>query len=284
MTNGDRFHAVARTTLVRCGQVLADFAGSVAFWLCPRYRHAAACNLAQVLGEPPYSPVVRRAVQGAFRASARNFLALLTLRLASGFWSPSVELEWSDGVPRVGEGPIVFVSAHLGPFDVVAALLSKRGYTFLVLAEPMRPVWLDRCVRWLRGHRGVTLVSPSPAGFRAVIRALRSGIPVVFLIDRASERAGRSIRFFGRAAWFSDVPIRLARRFGCPVVPVFAQRTGYGYRVSVAPAIDLAARDEAHVTELGALEQVVAQLEQAIRAAPDQWLVFRPVWSVESVL
>ncbi len=279
MRRRSRFVLLVGHGLVACGQLLADLAGTAAYWLFPRYRRALASNLAWVLGKPADAPVVRRAVEQAFRASARNFLALAWLRVAGRFWSPSLEITGVEGLSADAGGPVVVVSAHLGPFDVVAALLGRRGRAFLVVAEPMRPGWLDRAVRWLRGHRGVTLVPPSPAGLRRVVRALQAGVPVVFLLDRRSQRNGRCVRFFGKPVTLSDAPVRLARRFGCPLVFAFTVRERHGYRLRFEELIRPGHAQNARSDEF---EQLIASLERAIRSAPDQWLVFRPLWSTEA--
>jgi KDO2-lipid IV(A) lauroyltransferase len=260
---------------VVCGRFVADRLGDAAYLALPRYRRAAAANLARVLGEPSDSPAVRAAVRGAFRASVRNFLALAVLRVVGRLWSPALVVEFDAVAPETLRGPVVIVSAHLGPFDVVAALLARHGHSFVVVGEPMRPRWLDRCVRWLRGQGGVALVPASREGLWRIRQALGAARPVVFLVDRRVDRGGRLVRFFGAPACLPEAPLRLAHRWRCPLVPAFAFRTADGYRVRLGTPIAL---DGARERMREACDELVTRLEAAIRASPDQWLVFQPVW------
>ncbi|MCX7622860.1 MAG: lysophospholipid acyltransferase family protein [Thermomicrobium sp.] len=259
--------------LLYAGRSLADALGDLAFLLLPAQRRAVAHNLALVLDQPVDAPVVCSAARRAFRASARNFGALALLRFAGRRWAPRVSVEWAGASPETLEAPVIVVSAHLGPFDVVAATFARRGYRLVALAEPTGPGWFHHCVRWLRSQCGIRLVPPTPAGMLAAARAARSGIPVAFLVDRPHP-GGRATRFFGVPVRLPEGAVRLARRLGCPIVPAFVYRTPDGYRLRFEAPISVEPGDDA----MRHLAQVAERLEQAIRAAPDQWLVFRPVW------
>jgi len=77
------------------------------------------------------------------------------------------------------------------------------------------------------------------------------------------------VPFFGVPARLPAAPIALARRTGAALVPGFVVRTAPGrYRVQVEPA----------VSTTNALETLAAVLERYVRAHPEQWFVFEPVW------
>lgn len=263
--------------LAAAARRLADVIGDCAWLLLPAQRAAALRNIGRVLQSSPDAPWVQTAARRAFRTSARNFLELALIRLGGHRWVPPVEVEWSSESVDL-RGPAVVVSAHLGPFDVVAALLARRGHRFVVVAEPMRPRWLDRIVRWLRGHGGIELVMPSLSGLRRVRRALRAGQPAVFLVDTRLARSDVPVRFFGGAVSLPDVAVRLACRVRCPLVLAFAYRTRVGYRVCLEslPMSQVHSRSYGDVGTL--FERVVRRVEGAIRNSPEQWVVFRPLW------
>jgi KDO2-lipid IV(A) lauroyltransferase len=185
-----------------------------------------------------------------------------------------------EGAPVALSGsPIILVSAHLGPFDVAAATLaSTRRLRLVSVAAPMRPWWIDRSMRWLRGVSGIELVPPTAAGLLRVRRALQTGTPVVFLVDRDPAGNGQLVSFFGARTTLPDGPLRLARRLNCPIVPVFCYRAEHGYRVRSGEPLRVARTANRQQDITVALEALARQLECAIREAPDQWLVFSPVW------
>ncbi len=274
MRNGGWRGSWSSSWLAAAARGLADLIGDGAWLFLPAQRAAALRNVGRVLQSSPDAPLVQITARRAFRTSARNFVELALIRLYGHRWVPQVEVEWSSKRIDLG-GPVVIVSAHLGPFDVVAALLARQGHRFVVVAEPMRPRWLDRIVRWLRGQGGIELVTPTLSGLHRVFRALRAGRPVVFLVDTRLARSDSPIRFFGAAASLPDVAVRLARRVQCPLVLAFAYRAREGYRVCIESFWTPCRSYE----DVGMLfEQVVRRVEGAIRNAPDQWVVFRPLW------
>ncbi|WP_041435998.1 lysophospholipid acyltransferase family protein [Thermomicrobium roseum] len=275
---GDRFGRALRLPLLeRPACWVVDRIGEAAYLLWRSRRADLCANLAHVLGLPADSCAVRSAARRAFQASARNIAALLVLRLTGGRWRPVVEME---GAPVALSGsPVILVSAHLGPFDVAAATLaSTRRLRLVSVAAPMRPWWIDRSMRWLRGVSGIELVPPTAAGLLRVRRALQTGTPVVFLVDRDPAGNGQLVTFFGARTTLPDGPLRLARRLNCPIVPVFCYRAEHGYRVRSGEPLRVARTANRQQDITVALEALARQLECAIREAPDQWLVFSPVW------
>ncbi|MDW7981306.1 MAG: lysophospholipid acyltransferase family protein [Thermomicrobium sp.] len=262
--------------LAAVGGWFADRIADVAFTVLRQQRDAAVANLARVAQVATVDPVAARLARGAFRRSTRNFLRLGLIRIAGSRWIPRIVVDVRAGVvPTPGT---IIVSAHLGPFDVVATALSSAGYRLLALAAPMQPVWLDRLVRWVRGAPGLLLVPPGPSGIRRAIRALAAGWTVVFLVDRPVPGQGQPVEFFGVPTRIPEGPVRLARRLGCPLVPVFCYRHERGYRVAVDLPISVPRTTDAADDVRRGLEAVARALERGIRRAPDQWLVFTPVW------
>ncbi|WP_448575095.1 lysophospholipid acyltransferase family protein [Thermomicrobium sp.] len=275
---GDRFgHASCLPLLERAACWVVDRIGEAAYLLWRSRCEDLCANLAHVLGLPADSGSVRSAARRAFQASARNIAALLVLRLTGARWRPVTVLE--EVPAALSNSPVIFVSAHLGPFDVVAAtLVSAHGLRLVSMAAPMRPWWVDRLMRWLRGVSGIELVPPTPAGLFRVRRALLAGRPVVFLVDRDVTGNGQQVHFFGRPTTLPDAPLRLARRLNCPIAPVFCYRAANGYRIRWGEPLRVARTANREQDLTVALEALVRQLEGAIREAPDQWLVFSPVW------
>ncbi len=270
-----------QSVLGSIGGWIADRIADLAFAVLHCQRQAAAANVARVLAVEPHSPVVHKVVRQAFRSSVRNIFALVAIRLFPPEWHPPVVIEFADEQGGVVRKPAIIISAHLGPFDVVGALLGAQGNRISALAAPMRPRWLDTLVRALRSAPGVTLLAPTRQGLRQAIAAITSQQNVVFFVDRNVLGSGRTIKFFGVPTRLPDGPVRLARRLGCSLVPIFSYRMGHRYVVRVERPITVPRSDNAEHDVQRALETVVQVLEQAIQRAPDQWLVFSPVWPGE---
>lgn len=264
--------------LIRIATWCVDRVGDVAYWLLPHYRAAAQWNLAHVLGAPPDSAPVRGAVRAAFRYSARNYLAVALVRLSGGRWSPPVTIEQTEPITTKD----ILISAHLGPFDVVAQLVARRGMCLATLVATEESVIAQKVATWLRSGPGLHLWPVNQAGWRRVVRAWQRGsCHLTFLVDRDLAGRGRPILFFGRVTTLPDGPVRLARRLLCSLRPVFCYRVSHGYVIRVGQPISASRTDNREDDVERMLRLLITELEHAIRQAPDQWLVFRPIWPTE---
>ena len=100
---------------------------------------------------------------------------------------------------------------------------------------------------------------------------LRAHGLLALLGDRRFGVGGRAVPFFGRPARLPAAPLALARRTGAALVPGFVVRTGPGrYQIRLEPPVT------AHGH--GALVALAATLERYVRAHPEQWFVFEPMW------
>jgi KDO2-lipid IV(A) lauroyltransferase len=166
---------------------------------------------------------------------------------------------------------VVLITAHLGPWERLAAALVEAGFA---LTTPVRvsydPRLEDHVVAPLRKNRGVEAIDRDSKGAtRALVRALREGGIAGFLVDVDTRVASVRAPFFGRPARTPSGAARLAIGIGAPVVAAFATRAGIAVEL-LRPA---SARKRA--TDDDVLELVTAMnaaIERAILREPDRWI------------
>lgn len=138
-----------------------------------------------------------------------------------------------------GKGLIVAVP-HQGAWELMALYWARR-VPLHSLFRPPRDSALGPLLTQLRGRGGGQLHPATPAGIRALYKALAAGELVAILPDQ-QPRAGGGVfaPFFGRPALTMTLLGKIARRSGAPVVFAVAERLpwGRGYRIhlQVAPA------------------------------------------------
>jgi KDO2-lipid IV(A) lauroyltransferase len=151
-----------------------------------------------------------------------------------------------------------------------------------VIADDMENQRLMDLLVANRAHKNVKLLAPEGA-VRQVLQALRRNEMVGLMMDlgpRAKELDNVEVMFFGEPTAFPTIAANLARVSGAPIVvaavtrepdntfrgvalpPIFVQRTKQ------------AAHDIEHTTQA-----IVHGLEQLVRLDPDQWYIFRPMWT-----
>jgi KDO2-lipid IV(A) lauroyltransferase len=97
------------------------------------------------------------------------------------------------------------------------------------------------------------------------------------MVDWGYRSDGIPVRLFGRWTTLPAGPATLAARTGASILPVSGRRSESGqYVLSHEPRIEVAGADPASLQR--ATQAIADALERAIRAAPDQWHNFKPMW------
>jgi KDO2-lipid IV(A) lauroyltransferase len=260
--------AVAQRLPTRTLRTVGRVVGTAVWALAPSLRRIAEDNLARGL------PELDRAARPAFvRRVYRELGALLGDAVAT--LDPRRPLRPLPFLPgsreclesAIAEGRgVVFASAHLGPWERVAASLIAAGAPLTVVArEPYDPR-LGGVYTRLRGARGVRTVYRGASGAGvALVRVLRRGGVLGIPMDLASRVASIDVPFLGAPAPTPVGPARLAVRTGAAVVVGTVGRGEDG-------ALGLSfVRIEATADEYTLTAHINAELSARIRALPEVW-------------
>jgi KDO2-lipid IV(A) lauroyltransferase len=255
--------------------------GDVLYLALPRRRRFAHANLAQAYPELPAAErrgLARRALQHLGMTLA-ELPRLLTEPLEATL--ARIRLEGVEHLQAVmaAHGRALMLTAHLGNWEILCATHRLTDYGLSIVVRPLDAPWLDAVAERLRCRTGVEVIDKRGA-LRGVLDALRRGRMVGILMDQnAARREGVFVEFFGRPASTSRSIAVLALRTGAPILPIFAYRTaGGGHRVVIRPVLPAPASNdpEAAIVELTA--RCTAEIERAIRDAPEQWLWSHDRW------
>ncbi len=175
---------------------------------------------------------------------------------------------------------VIFVSPHLGSYDVAGAWLASYGWRMLAVAEELEPPELFEMFCELRRSVGVEVL---PAGkgstARTLLTGLRSGAAAGLIADRDIAGSGISLEFFGEKTYLPNGPAVLALRTGAPlVVGALYQRPGGRYHGVLLDPIDAGTGKPEGDRVRAISEEVVARMETLIRREPGQWHLFQPNW------
>lgn len=179
----------------------------------------------------------------------------------------SLEGETAVWTRARGGEPIVFLSPHLGCFEVTSLFAATR-MPITVLYRPPKLAWLDPLMREGRERTNVRLAQADHSGVREVLAALRRGEAVGFLPDQVpGVGEGEWVEHFGRPAYTMTLAARLASRPGHACYFVYARRLarGRGYAL-VARALPAALPGES------ATRRINRAVEALIRECPEQYL------------
>jgi KDO2-lipid IV(A) lauroyltransferase len=166
---------------------------------------------------------------------------------------------------------IVFLTPHLGCFEIVAQEIALRT-ELMVMYRPPKKAALKPLIEGARARDNLLLAPANMSGVRMLAKCLKRGKPIGLLPDQVpQEGEGVWATFFGRAAYTMTLPAKLAQLGDATVIVTYAERLpgGKGYVIRFVP-FD------------GALEGDAAQQAQAINSAMERLIARNPTqyyWS-----
>ncbi len=168
--------------------------------------------------------------------------------------------------------PIIFVSPHLGCFDIAGRYVANR-IPITAMYRPPKQAWLQPMMEAGRARGGATTVPADASGVRGLLKTLKQTGNIMILPDQvpAAEKGGEGVwaPFFGQPAYTMTLLPRLAESSAAVVLFFFAERLpeGRGYRMHFVPM------DEPYSTDKDiAARQTNAMVEKLIEMAPSQYL------------
>jgi KDO2-lipid IV(A) lauroyltransferase len=176
-----------------------------------------------------------------------------------------------------GKG-ILFVSGHLGNWELGGSLVAARGVPLEAVTRRMQNPLFDRYITETRRRIGMNVI-PDAEAVKRVPRAMRENHAVAFLVDQgAVGLASTWVPFFGRYAKTPRGPAVFALRLDAPVVFGAALRQPSGRYVMHFEDV-LVERTGDRETDV---DRIVAAytntLERWIRRAPEQYFWHHRRW------
>jgi KDO2-lipid IV(A) lauroyltransferase len=184
---------------------------------------------------------------------------------------PKIEAQRNSG------RPFVFVTAHLGNWEISAATARHLGLPLTVVYSPQANPLTKWLVQRQRRHLRCRFLTTDD-GLRPLLQELHAGRSISLLVD-VRVKSGDAVPFCGQETTTTLVPARLALKFGCPLVPVRVERLRPAHlRVTVYDAV---LPDEGSAPDLQArrmMARVNGLLESWIVARPYEWQCFQNRW------
>jgi len=276
--------ALANIVPLRVSYALARGAGTLTYWLWFAGRRRCIANMRHVTSGDD------AAARRIARQSFGNYAVFLIDFLRSMSATPEdtrrrvIFDRWADlEALRNGNG-IVFVTMHLGNWDLGAAALALAGFPITVVADSFNNPRVDQLVRDSRTHLGMTVLAAERMG-PGIIRALRRNDVIAALADiPAPPGGGVTVQFFGDAISVPDGVARLALRTGASVVVAALPRHApWSDRIEawIEPvAFEPTGDNDVDVPAL--TQAIFGYLETMVRRRPDQWYIFRHLWTADA--
>jgi Kdo2-lipid IVA lauroyltransferase/acyltransferase len=258
--------------------------GALAYYLFGRTRALALEHLA--LAFPDRSLAERRRIaRRMFVHLGRSAMEVTSIRSYDARLTEYVK-EHDPAVLQTalsrGKG-IVFVTGHLGNWELMARFVARRGVPVNAVAKRGGDARLMELIEAWRREGGVaTLWREDPSTARALLRVFKRNEALALLVDQDTAVQGIFVPFFGRPAYTPRAPADLALRTGACILvgaghrKAQAQGGGHVLELTEVPFDPDPPDREAEVIRITAACQRI--MEDSIRRYPADWVWMHERW------
>jgi KDO2-lipid IV(A) lauroyltransferase len=230
----------------------------------------------------------QEAKQLARESLAENFTSfteiLLNHKVNERFWAENLEIadRMSFDIARSTDRPIIFATAHLGAWELLAGVLADvvDAPSKQVVVRRPKDEALYRIMAELRGVKDIDVLEHRNAAPK-LLRSLKRGGAAAFLVDHNCSRdEAVFLPFLKRTAAVNAGPALLAVRTGALILPVFLVRLEPGrYRLHTENPLDPRdLRGERREKIRSAAEFYTNAVERYVREYPEQWFWIHKRW------
>lgn len=132
---------------------------------------------------------------------------------------------------------ILFLTPHLGCFEILAMAISQR-ISLTALYRPPRKDILRPLMETARGRGKLLLAPANLSGVRTLLKTLKGGRAIGLLPDQVpQEGEGVWANFYGKAAYTMTLPAKMHQMTGARMLLSYAERLpwGRGFKLRFVP-------------------------------------------------
>ncbi len=258
--------------------------GWLAFWLIPSERKKALDSLNVAFGNELSPGELRKIAIEAYQHLGLSIFEFMEFyyyhRLNPADFITIEGLEYLDEALKQGKG-VIFVSAHLGNWELMALHLASFGYPVNIVARHINNARLDKLILKLRQQTGVHIIMREKKSrvSKSIFKVLLKNQLLGVLMDQDSRVDGVFVDFFGRPAHTPSGPVALALATGAAIMPVFITRKPDGKHIQkMLPHYKLKITGDKERDILVNTQGLTDIIEDYVRRFPSQWVWMHRRW------
>ena len=183
-----------------------------------------------------------------------------------------------DQIKKENE-PVIFFSAHLANFELMAMELDKSGIKCAAIYRPLNNFFLNPLMEYLRmKYICPTQIPKGRIGMREIINRVRDGYSIALMVDqRVGE--GPRVPFFNKPAHTTTIPAQLALKYSCKLVPIFIERkNNINFEMTIYEPYKIEKTDNNEEDIKNITMKINKTIEKMIIKNPKQWIWSHNRW------
>ena len=174
---------------------------------------------------------------------------------------------------------VIFFSAHLANFELMAMELDKFGIKCAAIYRPLNNFLLNPLMEYLRmKYICPTQIPKGRMGMREIIGRVKDGYSIALMVDqRVSE--GPRVLFFNKPAHTTTIPAQLALKYNCKLVPIFLERKeGINFEMTIHEPYKIEKTGNDQEDTKSITLKINNIIEKMIIKNPTQWIWSHNRW------
>lgn len=264
---------------------LGDDLGRLFFWIDRKHRRVAMENLKIAFGNEKDEHELRVIAKRSYQHWGRSLAELARVMILSPErvmgWVKIEGLDHFLDAQKKGRG-VLYLTAHLGNWELMGLAHSLRGYPINVVARPLDNPLLEDVLFRLRTRWGNRVIKKGGA-LREVLKLLKEGETIGFLLDQnVAPDQGVFVNFFGRPACTHKTLALLALKTVAVVLPILTFRGSTNrHRIIIEPPVLLEETGDTEQDVVINTQKFTSVIESYVRQHPDQWLWVHRRWKTQ---
>lgn len=263
---------------VRIGGIL----GKAAYYILYKEKRKTLKNLSLSFPEANEKEI-RKIGRACFSNLGKGLFELINLpKLNKDNIDRIVNIEGEEYINHVlkkGKG-YIFVTGHIGNWELMGAAFGMKGYKVNVIAAPLYDSRINELLIKQRAFHNVRVIQRGAEDVkREIIKALHNNESLTMLIDQDTKVPGVFVDFFGRKAYTPSGAASIAMRTGAPVLMGFIKRLPDNtHKIQIKEPLKLinSGNKDADIEANTAL--FTKMIESEIKKDPDQWVWMHNRW------
>jgi Kdo2-lipid IVA lauroyltransferase/acyltransferase len=188
-------------------------------------------------------------------------------------------LEHFEEARATGKG-ILFMTAHLGGWEIGSFICSLYGHWLNIVARRMDNPLLERWVKSVRELHGNRMHDKDEYARGLLVAMKRSEIVAALMDTNMTPPQGVFVNYFGRPACTASGIARVAMRTGAVVLPAFTvwDEKRKKYLMHFEPIVPTICTGDDEADAVANTQSYTAVIEKMVRQYPDQWLWVHRRW------
>lgn len=260
--------------------------GKLAFHLASKTRGLAIDHLTLVYGKEKSTAEIRRMSKEVFEMLVKN-----TADVIRSFHQKDIEhyrkflkvtgYEIATEAMARGKG-LVFITAHIGSFELLALEVSAWGFEPYIVGEPLKDPRLNEMVVKHRSKFGGNSMDRFKDSLK-IFRKLKSGAAIALLVDQDIKIKSCMTTFFGLPCATPVGGTVMAMKAKAPVIPIFIHMNEDStHEIVVHPEIPMEYTGDEERDIAANTQHINDAIESEVRKYPTQWVWFHERWKTKA--